>query len=493
MDQSSRGEVVNSGRMIILSNRLPITVDWTNEEPAIQPSAGGLVTALGPILREAGGCWVGWTGTDYTPLLSDLLSEWCVTHNYSLHPIYMSAGEKNRFYNGGSNQVIWPLFHGLHSRCRFDSSYWLGYQKGNQKFADAVDAIWRSGDFVWVQDYHLMLAGEALRQNGFKNRIAYFHHIPFPTPDVFEALPWRAEILFGLMHYDVIGFQTSRDVRCFVASLRRFLPNTRIHHLGKNFLVKVDGLSAVIGHYPVSIDFDEFAAPGNSVTSTTLAAITQSAKGKKLVLGVDRLDYTKGILQRLAAFRALLHTHPEWRGHVTMLQIVIPSREEIPEYKQLKLDIEMSISEINGAFSTPGWIPIHYFFHSVSRDELLGFYRASDIALVTPLRDGMNLVAKEFCAAHTDNQGVLVLSEFAGAAEELSNGALIVNPNNIEAVVSSLYSALIMNDLEQEQRMKLLRSTIRTHDVFHWAASFLQDAVISAAEVTATPIRIAGD
>src|SRR5262249_52917651 len=229
--------------------------------------------------------------------------------------------------------------------------------------------------------------------------------------------------------------------RNFVASLTRFLPDTRITHLGKNLLVEANGRSATVGRYPVSIDFDEFDAMDNPTTRATVAAITREAAGMKVIVGVDRLDYTKGILQRLRGFLRLLETHPESLGRITMFQIVIPSREEIPEYKQLKINIEMLISEINGEYSTPGWTPIHYFHRSVPRDELLGYYRAADIALITPLRDGMNLVAKEFCAARADDLGVLILSEFAGAAEELGNGALLVNPNDTDAIAACLYCA----------------------------------------------------
>jgi trehalose 6-phosphate synthase len=300
------------------------------------------------------------------------------------------------------------------------------------------------------------------------------------------------ELLLGLMHYDAIGFQTSRDVRSFVGSLRRFLPDTRILHSGKNLLLRTQGYSTAVGHYPVSIDFEEFASPANDLTNATVAAITQHAEGMKIVLGVDRLDYTKGIPQRLTAFRTLLQAHPEWLGRITLIQVVIPSREEIPEYKQLKLDIEMLVSEINGAFSRPEWIPIRYFHRSISRDELLGFYRASDIALVTPLRDGMNLVAKEFCAAHTDNHGVLILSEFAGAAEELNSGALLVNPNDIDAVASALYIALSMDESEQELRMGAMRLAIRSNDVFEWARSFLQYAAAPWPDA-APALHAAGD
>jgi trehalose 6-phosphate synthase len=484
MASGLRSESVISSRIILVSNRLPVTIDWTHDEPCIQPSSGGLVTALVPILREFGGCWVGWTGTDYKPRLSSLLKSWGAPQNYSLHPVFLSAEEKASFYNGGSNQIIWPLFHGLTSRCRFESAHWNAYRRTNQKFASAVQAIWKSGDFVWVQDYHLMLAGQYLRNGAFKNRTAYFHHIPFPAPDVFEALPWRTELLAGLMHYDLVGFQTSRDVRNFVAS--------RISHLGKNLLAKAGDCSVTTGCYPVSIDFDEFAAAPSPQSDAIKSAIADSIPGTKVVLGVDRLDYTKGITQRLRAFRTLLTVHPEWRGRVTLFQIVIPSREEILEYKELKLEIERLVSEINGEYGTASWVPVRYFHRSFPREELLGFYRAADIALVTPLRDGMNLVAKEFCAARTDDRGVLVLSEFAGAAEELAGGALIVNPNDTDAIAASLYQALTMDEFEQETRMATMRFNIRMHDVFHWACSFTRDATELAEASPRGAVRVAG-
>src|SRR5437870_6071047 len=325
IDQRGWSEIMIRGRIVLVSNRLPVTIEWIGHTPVVQASGGGLVTALAPIVRESGGCWIGWTGTEYEQKLPGLINKWGAAHNYSLRPIFMSSAESESFYKGCSNEVIWPLFHGFPSQCRFESTYWHGYREGNEKFAGAVEDVWRKGDFVWVQDYHLMLVANALRRRGFRNRIAYFHHIPFPTPDVFEALPWRAEILFGLMHYDVIGFQTSHDVENFEACMRRCLPGTRIGRIEKNLLVRTGGLSATIGHYPVSIDYDEFAAPSNAATAAAVAVIKQSSEGKKIVLGVDRLDYTKGISQRLISFRTLLQTYPEFRERVTMYQIVVPS------------------------------------------------------------------------------------------------------------------------------------------------------------------------
>jgi alpha,alpha-trehalose-phosphate synthase [UDP-forming] len=484
MDQGVWSEAMIPQRMIVVSNRLPVTINCSGDQPRIQASTGGLVTALDPILRQFGGCWIGWTGSAHDHRLARLIGDWSASHEYSVHPVFMSAAEKTRFYDGCCNQIIWPLFHGLPSRCCFESAYWQSYRTSNEKFARAVETIWNCGDLVWVQDYHLMLVSQNLRGRGLDKRIAYFHHIPFPPPDIFETLPWRAELLFGLLHYDLIGFQTPRDVRNFVSSVRRCLPDTRVSHSGKNLLVKTRGLSATVGPYPISIDFDEFCAG-------PMPAIPKAAT--KIILGVDRLDYTKGIPQRLSAFRMLLEKHEELRGRVTLFQIVVPSREDIPEYRRLKFDIQTMVSEINGEYGTPSWTPIQYFHRSIPRDELLAFYRTADVALVTPLRDGMNIVAKEFCASRTENRGVLVLSEFAGAAEELGAGALLVNPNDIDAVACALHSALTMNEAEQQSRMQTMRHVVRSHDVYNWAGSFIRDAVHSGPAAVRTAVQVAGD
>jgi trehalose 6-phosphate synthase len=464
MDRRLRRRVVIAGgRLVVVSNRLPITIQQTGDTPNVQPSGGGLVTALVPILRQSGGCWVGSTGTDRDNRVEEALRVWSATRNHCFAPVFMSRAERIAFYNGCSNEIIWPLFHCLPSRCQFNAAYWRGYRHATEKFADVVEQVWEPGDFIWVQDYHLMILGQALRSRGFRERIAYFHHIPFPPPDVFETLPWRVELLRGLMRYDVIGFQTHRDRRNFIACLRHCLSGARLSP------------GATLGTYPISIDFDEFAGDGGDPAVIEASeSIQMNVAGTKILLGVDRLDYTKGILQRLSAFRRLLESRPEWRGRVTFFQIVVPSRDDIAEYQRLRLDIEVLVSKINGEYGIPGWVPVHYFHRSIPRHELVAFYRAASVALVTPLRDGMNLVAKEFCAARADNRGVLVLSEFAGAAEELGHGALLVNPNDVEAVASAIHSALTMDESASRRRMEMMRSIVRRHDVFRWARSFIR-------------------
>ncbi|MFB3916181.1 MAG: trehalose-6-phosphate synthase [Terriglobales bacterium] len=464
-------------RVIVVSNRLPVTVEQTDDGVRIQASCGGLVTALRPVLRENSGCWVGWTGADASPEVEELLRKHPVD-SYSLVPLSLTPVERACFYHGCSNEIIWPLFHDLQSRCNFDPNYWDVYREVTEKFADAVERVAHKDDFVWVHDYHLMLLGDALQARDLRLKLAYFHHIPFPPPDIFEKLPWRNQILRGLLQFNNLGFQTARDCRNFIACLRRYLQDVHVRRLGEKLLVRAEGLSAVVGAYPISIDFHEFADQAAEPAVTAKATeIQRSISGEQIVLGVDRLDYTKGIPERLLAFRNLLQRYPELQGRITLVQVVVPSREEIAKYRELKLTIERLVSEINGEYSKPGWVPVVYLHRCLSRPELVAFYRAADIALVTPLKDGMNLIAKEFCASRVDEGGVLVLSEFAGAATELKCGALLVNPYDTEGVATALYRGFRMSGREQRVRMQRIRRYIQRHDVFRWCRSFCSQAV----------------
>jgi len=460
------------GRLVVVSNRLPIRIETTETGKRVYPSCGGLVSALVPILRESGGCWVGWTGTDYDETLPELFRGQCQDQQFSFEPVFLTAAERSHYYRGFSNEIIWPLFHDLPSRCQFNPAHWNVYDKVNGKFADAVERVAEIDDVIWVHDYHLMLLAGVLRARGLRHRLAYFHHIPFPSPDIFEMLPWRVEVLRALMNFNILGFQSQRDQRNFVACLRRCLPAVRISQRGEAFLARTENLSATIGTYPIGIDYEGFAAEASDSAVVSAADMIQRKLGTRMILGIDRLDYTKGIPERLIAFQTLLEINPGLRGQITMAQIVVPSREDIPEYEQLRLRIETLISKINGEYGNPGWVPIHYFYRSLSKSELIAFYRAADIALVTPLKDGMNLVAKEFCACRVDNTGVLVLSEFAGAADKLKCGALLVNPHDTDKVAAVLETALRMREFEQYTRMHNMRSQVRRHDVFRWSRSF---------------------
>jgi alpha,alpha-trehalose-phosphate synthase [UDP-forming] len=465
-------------RLIVVSNRLPVTLSQTESGVAVQRSSGGLVSALLPIVRQNGGLWVGWTGSasdstmqSNSALQAELAAYCAEVPGGSLIPVFLTKQERDCFYRGCSNEIIWPLFHDMASRCVFNPSYWGTYCTVNDKFAQAVENIASYNDLVWVHDYHLMMLAEALVTRKVPVRLGYFHHIPFPPPDVFQKLPWRKQILRALLQFHTIGFQTVRDRDNFLACAHRFLDQVRQMPLSTKVLLQAEGSSVFVGAYPISIDFEEFTRDAASYQVTSAAhQVLHDFGGTTLILGLDRLDYTKGILERLRAFEILLATHPEWREKVTLVQVTIPSREEIADYRQLKADIEELVGRINAVYKTPGWSPVHHLYRSLSRRELLVFYRAATVALVTPLNDGMNLVAKEFCAARVDEDGVLILSEFAGSAQELGAHALLVNPYDSKGLVSALTKALRIGIGEQQRRMKLLRAQIQRHDVFHWAS-----------------------
>src|SRR5256885_13407642 len=322
-----------------------------------------------------------------------------------------------------------------------------------------------------------MLMGHYLRETGCTTPTGFFLHIPFPGPDIFEKLPWRKNILRCLLGYDLLGFQTDRDRFNFLSCVERILPGASSERQHVQHIVTCDNHKTKIATFPISIAFEEFA---NHAASHDVEAaahqLRRELSNNFMLLGVDRMDYTKGIPERLKAFRILLRRFPELRKQITLVQVVVPSREEIPDYKDLRGEVELLVSQINGEFTQPGWVPIHYMHRNLSREELLAYYRAADIALITPLTDGMNLVAKEFCAAQTDERGVLIVSEFAGAGPELRHGAILVNPNDFAGVAQALRDASQMPAEEKRNRMRLLRDIIKDHNVQRWARSFLQAA-----------------
>lgn len=458
----------HDGRLILVSNRLPVNVVRNSDGIEIQPSSGGLVSALLPLLKSSGGSWVGWPGAEYDgEIEAALRAEYAP--DCRLEPVFLTQSERQSFYDGCCNEILWPLFHDLQSRCNFDPVYWSSYLAINESFADSVERIARRNDFIWVHDYHLMLLADCLRSRGIRSRLAYFHHIPFPPPDVFEKLPWRAEILRGLLRFSTLGFQTDRDRRNFFACLRRCLEGVQIRKIGGKFLVSVEGRNVEAATLPISIDYERLARESRCPdVLTQTEQVRRDFCDRKLILGIDRLDYTKGIPERLIAFRTLLEQRPELRGQIALAQVTVPSREQIPKYQECKIAVERLVSEINGQYGGPGWSPVTYIHRSVPHQHLLALYRAAHVALVTPLKDGMNLVAKEFCAARSDEQGVLVLSEFAGAAVELSSGALLVNPYDFEGVAAALYEALRMPEFDQRVRMQAMRRTVQANDVFRW-------------------------
>jgi trehalose 6-phosphate synthase len=389
--------------------------------------------------------------------------------------VNLEEKEVQQYYIGLSNEVLWPLFHDLQSYCNFDPSYWQTYIDINARFASVINEHAGPDDFIWVHDYHLLSAASELKKIGTKAATGFFLHIPFPPLDIFTKLPWRTEILRSMLDYDLIGFQTQRDRRNFIQCLRTFVHDVRIEGKGQVLTAWEEGRAIRIGYFPISIDYEEFSdmAETREVADAAWYIHEDIPKGK-IVLGVDRLDYTKGITYRLRAFESLLEKHPELHRNITLVQVVVPSRRNIPVYEELKVEIERMVGEINGRFTRSGWVPIHYIFRSLSRPELLGYYRTAEIALITPLKDGMNLVAKEYCASNIEQSGVVILSEFAGAAPQMKKGAILVNPYNIEEVSAAIFDAWKMDLRERRSRMRKLQKLIRKHDIYWWVNSFLE-------------------
>lgn len=459
--------------LAVVSNRIPITCHSENGQVQIRPSSGGLVNALEPLLENNGGVWVGSPGGCDSRGVRRLLTAAARRLAYQYVPVFLTAEEHQNFYQGFSNEVLWPLFHDLQSRCNFDPKYWRCYQEVNHKFARAAEEASGPHTLIWIHDYHLMQAGRTLRTRRPEARLAFFLHIPFPPPDIFEKLPWRREILEGLLEHDLIGLQTRRDERNFVACLRSFVPSIKIAGWDEGHAVISERRRTRIRFLPISIDYRKFAETAASAPIRERAVeIKRQLGNPQIALGVDRLDYTKGIPERLRAFRSFLRNYPKFHRQVELIQIVVPSRESIPRYQDLKNEVERLVAEINGEFGEPGWIPINYIHRSIPRGELIAIYGAADVALITPLKDGMNLVAKEYCAARAENDGVLVLSEFAGAAPELRNGALLVNPYDEIGMAAAIKQALQMPAEERHQRMLRLRNQIRNADVLKWRDRF---------------------
>jgi trehalose 6-phosphate synthase len=472
------GDNSNHNRLVAVSNRLPIVLKQEDGAWQVKPGSGGLVTAMSPVLKNRGGLWIGWPGTDDSPGLSEALDRASGESGFDLEPVMLSADEIQGYYYGFANEILWPLFHGFETRCNFDPDYWRDYRTVNRKFADVVGSSIRENDFVWIHDYHLMLVASELREHGVEHQLGYFLHIPFPSPDLFFKLPWRAQIMRGLLDFDLVGFQTMRDRRNFLACLEQLnIPDLEIVGEGAVVNVTAGGHQTRIGAFPISIDFEHMSnAAASQATADRAWELHEQFPERQLIIGMDRLDYSKGIPERLHAFRHALATYPELRGNVTFVQVTVPSREQVPEYERLRQLIEQLVSEINGEYTEPGWVPVHYLHRSLGREEVYAYLRASEIALVTPLRDGMNLVAKEFAACHSDKRGVLVLSEFAGAAAEMQDAALLVNPYDIEGMAEAIHAAYTMPEDERQRRMEIAQDAVRGNDIFNWVDSILEAA-----------------
>ena len=457
------------GRLLIVSNRLPVSTVKRRGEVHIQPSVGGLATGLSSFYKSYHGLWIGWPGIALEKIKGEKKEVKEVLEPESCHPIFLSQQDIENFYYGFCNKTIWPLFHYFIQYTVFSKNFWNAYKQVNEAFCDAVVRIAERGDTIWIHDYHLMLLPKLVREKIPDSTIGFFLHIPFPSFEVFSLLPWRKEIIEGLLGADLIGFHTYDCVRHFLDSVRRLLGYE--HTLGQittaSRVVKVDA-------FPMGIDYERFAAVVNAPeVQKEIKKIRRKAGDRKIILSIDRMDYTKGIPQRLEAFDLFLEKNPEYKEKVLLILIAVPSRTGIEHYRLLKKQVDELVGEINGKHGTIDWMPVWYLYRYIPFRTLVALYHVADVALITPLRDGMNLMAKEFIATKLDGKGVLILSEMAGAAKELGE-AIVVNPNNEEKIVSALEEALTMPEDEQIARNRAMQRRLRRYNVVRWANDFME-------------------
>lgn len=464
-------EKASSGKIIVVSNRLPVTISRRKHGLKIQESPGGLATCLRSIQEEGKTIFVGWPGYWPANVKEKRHIENTLKRLYNCYPVFIPPSEINRYYYGFANKTLWPLFHYFPSYCTYEESEWKAYQRINQRFLQRVYRLAKPEDIFWIHDYHLMLLPALVRKSIPQSAIGFFLHIPFPSSEVFRLLPWRNEILEGLLGADLIGFHTYEYARHFLSSVLRLLGHEQ--EFGS---ITVDNRIVKVENFPMGIDPKNLRQllqqPSVQKEVKKLKQNTKTEK-RKIILSVDRMDYTKGIPQRLEGVELFLEKNPQWHNRVTYILLCVPSRTRVRQYSLLKEEVDRLVGKINGRFGRPGWIPIHYMYRSLPFEKLMPLYFVADIALVTPLRDGMNLVAKEYVGSKINNKGVLVLSETAGASSELGE-VLLVNVNNKEDIAEAINQALKMSEEDQRRRMEPMRKRLREYDVFRWAESFLQ-------------------
>ncbi|MFY9929349.1 MAG: trehalose-6-phosphate synthase [Streptosporangiaceae bacterium] len=456
---------------IVVANRLPVDrVEDADGKTAWQPSPGGLVSALEPVMREAGGAWIGWSG-DSGPAPGAFEA-----NGLHLVGIGLSEEEVRDFYEGFCNATLWPLYHDVISPPVFERPWWEAYVRVNRRFADAAAKQAAPGATVWVHDYQLQLVPQMLREQRDDVRIGFFNHIPFPGYEIFAQLPWRRQVVEGLLGADLVGFQRRADASNFLRACRRAAGLTtkgQVVHTGPAGTKEGGGREVTAAAFPISIDTATLTAIAQREDVRERSAEIRQALGdpELVLLGVDRLDYTKGILHRLTAYGELVD-EKRLGPKPALIQVASPSRERVEAYQALRDEVEVTVGRINGQHGEIGYPPVHYLHQSYPREEMAALYLTADVMLVTPLRDGMNLVAKEYVACRYDESGTLVLSEFTGAADELA-GAYLVNPHDIEGLKDAIVRAANASPSEARRRMRSMRRRVREHDVARWARDFL--------------------
>lgn len=470
-------------RLLVVSNREPFEVRSDGGRKRLVMTVGGLVSALDPVVRATGGVWVAWKRGDAgrAPYVA---ADPSTGAPYTLRVIPVSEREAGGYYDGFANRSLWPVMHGFIGRARFDDDDFLDYRAVNARFAAAVAATVEPGDVVWVHDYQLALVPAELRKSIPEGTpIGYFHHIPFPAPEMVRVLPWARDILIGLLGADLVGFHAKQYADNFLRACEQLLGLTVDH---ARFRVRFGARWVRAGAFPIGIDVERFEALASSRESIAAAEkLKRDFHCEKLIVGADRLDYTKGLKERVLAFEQLLERYPAWRRRVAFVQVAVPSRTRVEEYRQMKRELDETIGRVNGRFTEPGWTPVRYIARSLEHPKLVPLYRAADIALVTPLRDGMNLVAMEYVASRPDGGGALVLSDQAGAAELLPD-AWLVNPRHARGIADTLAEVLQTPPEVLAVRMARLRAAVREGNVHRWTRDFLTAALETGTAAEAT-------
>jgi len=455
-------------KTIIVSNRLPVKLKKEDGKYIYTPSEGGLATGLGSIYKEGGNIWLGWPGVaieeekDRQDAIKNLKKN-------NMSPVFLTEQEIEEYYEGFSNETLWPNFHYFNQYAEYEETYWQAYKKVNQKFADQLSELTEEGDKIWIHDYQLLLLPALIREKHPNISIGFFLHIPFPSYETFRLLPWRRELLMGMLGSDFLGFHTYDDMRHFLSSVNRLAGIGNSH--GQ---ISLGSRKVLVDALPMGIDYDKYATLAADPETLEKEVRYRTLIGDtKIMLSIDRLDYSKGIPQRLRAFELFLQRYPEYKEKVSLLMVVVPSRDQVGKYKELKEEIDLLVGRINGNLSRMTWNPIHYFYRSFPLHALSAFYRMAKVALVTPMRDGMNLVAKEFIASKLNKKGVLVLSEMAGASKELSE-AILINPNNIEQMIRAFKQALEMPEREQIRNLEVMQSSLKRYNIHHWVKLFME-------------------
>ena len=459
-----------TNRLIIVSNRLPLSIAKDNDSLTFSPSTGGLATGIGS-LEYDNRIWIGWPGISSEEINSaEELTIETELNELNSHPVFLDKNEISAYYFGFSNRTIWPLFHYFPKNCIFEPKHWEAYKKVNQKFCNAVLSLADENDTIWIHDYQLLLLPQMIREKLPNAKIGFFLHIPFPSFELIRLLPWRKEILLGMMGADLIGFHEYDYVRHFFESVHRIAGYE--HNL---LTITVDNRIIEIDAFPMGIDYEKYSsAVDDENVRIEIKKLREQIGNKKLILSVDRLDYTKGIIIRMRAFSLFLEKYPQYIGEVSLVILAVPSRTEVDQYIRLRDKIEGLVGRINGQYGTIGWTPIHYMFRGLSFPEIIALYYESEIALITPIRDGMNLVAKEYIASKErgNKRGVLILSEMTGAACELSE-AIIINPQNRNEIADSIEKALTMSDFEAQRRNHFMQKRLSRYTVKKWASEFI--------------------